>query len=366
MRVTLLAAAVAMAMASAHAETILKEDFEHQGKWKKVIKGKGSAELVPGGVEGKCLKVVSVDKALVYYVLPLDAKRVRGKHLIVTAKVKLENVVQGDHHYAKAKLKLMIHEGKKPINRAYNFDGNQDWHDRVLTADVGEAATRVELQLGIQNGTGAAYYDSLVVQDDVMEHVAVSLKTAANGSHNGTAFSSSTGRVVPTAIDLSGLPPGYMRAGEVDFQPLSSSENFGRACIVLRGKRTPLLPAAIEAVMPVGTKAKRLFFLHAALDADPSRKEPCIVYEVRYQDGKSLDAPMREGVDVGDLSRPQDLPNWKVGWTSKRGEATMALGVSEWTNPRPQAKIAHIRVCTPGTGATPVVVAISLDPIEKP
>jgi len=91
--------------------------------------------------------------------------------------------VQGDKPYAKAKIKIMYYEGKRGVNCAYNFDGTQDWHDRTLLADVSNAVTRAQLQLGIQNGTGTVYFDNLIVDDGVMSHTAVSLAPAANASH---------------------------------------------------------------------------------------------------------------------------------------------------------------------------------------
>jgi hypothetical protein len=51
-----------------------------------------------------------------------------------------------------------------------------------------------------------------------------------------------------------------------------------------------------------------------------------------------------------------------VAWTSKQDGHTVGVGVATWTNPRPTVPIRFIRLTTPGTGAVPVVFAISLDP----
>ena len=83
------------------------------------------------------------------------------------------------------------------------------------------------------------------------------------------------------------------------------------------------------------------------------------------QDGKSVEAPMREGVDIGSLEDPKDLPNWKVAWTGKRDDKTIGIGVTTWNNPRPDVPIKFIRLSTSGTGAMPIVIAISLDPKAK-
>lgn len=352
------------ATGSADAAAILTEDFEAPGKWKKIVKGKGSIEIVANGHQGKCVKIESKDKALVYYVRPIDPKLIAGKKLMVRAKVKLDNVVKGDRSYARAKLKIMAHAGKKRINLAYNFDGNQNWHDRVFMPDVPGNITRAELQVGIQNGTGTAYFDSLTIDDGSMLQHALDLRIAANAAYAGTVANFGSGQIVETPIDLTLAPKPYWRFAGADFQLMLPMQNYGRNCIILAGQRCPDLPKVIESVIRVDTKALRLFFLQAALGVDPSRGEPCLVYEVRYEDGKSAEVAMREGVDIGAIDSPTDLPNWKVGWQTKKDDREIGLGVATWANPRPTVKIDYIRVSTSGAGAVPVVVAVSLSPTK--
>ena len=361
MRPSHLLAALVLAASAAFAEPILTEDFEQQGKWQKQLKGKGSLELVEGGVEGKCLKVVSEDKALAYYSIELDPKQVAGKRLIIRARVKLDNVVVGPDVYSTAKLHVGIRVGKQVVNRAQRFVGTRDWHDQVLVAPIPEGATRVGLDLGIQNGTGTAWFDSLVVDDGVKEHVPLNLKPVANASTSGTVLLKG-GAMVPTTLDLRGLPAADVKLAGTDFYVMTEQENFGRTWIALAGAAQPKLPRRFETVVPVGSKGSRLFFLLAAAGLDPSRKAPCLVAEVHYEDGKAVDVPMREGVDVGAFAAPEALANWKIAWTARRGDATIGLGVTTWTNPRPASSIRCIRLRSPGTGAVPIVVAISLDP----
>lgn len=346
---------------AALAEPILTEDFEQQGRWQKRLKGKGSLELVDRGVEGKCLKVVSEDKALAYYSIELDPKQTAGKRLIIRAKVKLDNVVVGPETYSTAKLHVGIRAGKQFLNRAQRFVGTRDWHDQVLIAPVPENATQVTLDLGIQNGTGTAWFDSLVVDDGVKEHLPLSIKPVANASTSGTVLLKGGARV-PTTLDLRGLPAADVKLAGTDFYVMTEQENFGRTCILLRSAAHPGLPAGPEAVIPVGQKGSRLFFLQAAAGGGAPGEKPCLVVEVHYQDGQSVEVPMREGTDIGRLAAPRDLPNWKVAWTAKRGDHALGLGVTTWANPRPTVPIRHLRLRTPGTGATPVILAVSLDP----
>jgi len=340
-----------MLTADARSETVLKENLEEQGKWKKNIRGDGDIELVPDGVEGKCLKVTSKDRALVYYSMDLDPKRVLGKRLIVRAKVKLDNVEQGEQVYATAKIHVGVMIGKRMTHHARRFTGTADWHDEVLIAEVPENADRVVLDLGIQNGTGTAYYDNLTVDDGVKQHEIVNIASAANASCK--------------QVGLDGVPVADVRLAGVDFFLLPGSTNFGRTCVALRGEKRPDLPGRILTVIPVDRKATRLFFLQAAAGDAPKPGRPCLIYTIHYDDGEKLEAVMREGRNIGSLESPSDLPDWKVAWTSRTGGRTIGLGVTEWKNPRPDVAIKFIRLSTPGTGAVPVVAAISLDPVKE-
>ena len=363
---TLAFAALLAFATAASADLVLENNFEQQGKWKKRLKGKGAVELVPGGVEGKCLKLTSRDQAYAYYSIELDPKPLRGKRLIMRAKVKLQDVLQGPKIYSTAKLHVGVIVNKKMQNFAQRFVGTRDWHDQVLVAQIADDADRVVLDLGIQNGTGIAWFDNLVVTDGVTEHTPISLRTVANANANGAVADCGSVRFVdPGQPDLMGVPAAEIRLGGADFYVMLPTQNRGRTCIALRGAKRPILPARIEPVAPVGAKAKRLFFLQAAIGTDASRTAPCLVYTLRYADGKQIDIPMREGTDIGELGAPKDLANWKVAWSAKEGGRAVGLGVTEWKNPRPGATIEWIRVSTPGTGAVPIVVAISLDPVKK-
>jgi hypothetical protein len=345
------------------AETVLKDGFEQQGDWKKNIRGKGTIELVDGGAGGKCLKVTAQDGALAYYTIQLDPRRVRGKRLIIRAKVKLDDVRIGPEAYSTAKIHVAFTAGKKVRHRAQRFVGTADWHDQLLVAPIPEDAEKVVLDLGIQNGTGTAWFDDLVVDDGVAEHVPVSIRTVANTSYRDKVAGDGRGGFLDTGpMDLRSLPVGNIRLGGADFYILLPTENYGRTCVALRGRERPALPEKIETVIPVGRKASRLFFLQAAAWADPKRKSVCLICTVHYGDGKVVHVPMCEGIDVGAFEAPRDLPNWKVAWTHKQDGRTVGLGVTTWKNTRPGQAIRFIRLRTPGRGAVPVVVAVSLDP----
>jgi len=343
-------------------DVLLTESFETQGQWRKQIRGKATVELVDGGFKGKCLKITSADKGMGYYSIDLDPKRVRGMTLMVRAKVKLDNVVQGAEPWCRAKIHVGTWVNKKLLHRPNLFDGTKDWHDQKLVAPIDERAERVVLDLAIQMGSGTAYFDELVVDDGLKPLVPLALKPVANTSYSDGVADDGRGGFIDTGeLDLRELPTGDVQLGGCEFRIMRPGDNSGVTCVALRGLQRPKLPAKPKGVIKVGHKGHRLLFLQAAAWPDAERKTPCLVYTVRFADGKTVKVAMREGVDLGAFDAPRDLPNWKVAWKTERAGRTVGLGVTEWRNPRPDIAIQSIAVETPGKGAVPIVVAITLD-----
>ena len=351
-----------IAVDSAWPDVVLKESFEAQGQWRKQVRGKAAVELVEDGFEGGCLRITSKKEGMGYYSIDIDPKRVRGMTLVIRAKVKLDNVVQGAQPWCRAKIHVGTWVNKKLVHRPKLFDGTKDWHDQTLVAPIDEKAERVVLDLGIQMGSGTAYYDELVVDDGLKPLVPLDLKPVANTSYSDGVADDGRGGFIDTgAVDLRDLPTGEVQLGEREFHLMRPGDNFGVTCLALRGLQRPKLPAKPKGVVKAGHKGRRLLFLQAAAWLDEKRETPCLVYTVRFVDGETVKVPMREGVDIGAFDGPQDLPNWQVVWKAKRAGRTIGLGVTEWRNPRPDVAIESIAVESPGKGAVPIVVAITLD-----
>ena len=351
---------IVILFSSASAATLFEEDFEKPGIWKKNIRGEGAAELVNGGETGKCLKVTSKG-ALVYYSLQLDPKVVRGKRLIIRARVKLENVVQGKKDYSTAKLHVGITVNKKTQHRAQRFVGTREWHDQVLVAPIPEDVEKAVLDLGIQNGSGTVWFDSLIVDDGAKEYQPVSINSAANTSYRDEKAGDGRGGFIDTGpLDLRNLRTADQRLGGIDFFVLPDNHNYGRTCIALRGDKRPDLPKTIQTVIPVDAKASKLFFLQAVALTENKTGLTCLTYTIRYADGKAAEVPMVQGKDIGNFENPKDLQDWKVAWTAKQAGKTLGLGVTIWENPRPDKRIRYLRLSTPGEGGVPIVVAISI------
>ena len=365
---------ISFALLLAHASSgapILVEGFEALAPgWKKGVGGKGSVTIVPGEVKGNCLRIEARGKLTSYYTTMLPLAAVKGKRVIVRAKVKLDNVVRGDKVYCEAKLHALIRfQDKKqaPRNVATRFRGTADWHDQIMIVEVPDDAVSVQLDLGIQSGDGVVYYDSLVVDDGVKDQICVNLENVTNTCRQDISQKRGYGGFLDAGdMDLRAFPGGDVKFGGVDFYVMADSEAYGRSCIVLAGGERPELPARTLAVAPVKAKAKGLFLLHTAVWSDPASKRACLFVDVTYGDGRTHTITVREGVDVGRFDVPADAPNWQLGWTGKRGQGKLGVGVSQWPLPHPDAQIAHLRFRSPGDAAVPVVLAVSLDPVKKP
>ena len=238
LRRQLLVTVALMAGGLAVGKPVLVDDFESQAPgWTKNVKGKGTVEIVPGGVKGNCLRIESREKALAYYTTMLPLAEVKGKRLVIRAKVKLENVVRGDRIYAEAKLHALIrYRDKKraPRNIATRFRGTADWHDQLMIVEVPDDAASVQLDLGIQNGDGVVWYDDLKVDDGVKNQICVNLRNITNTCREDISPKSGYGGFIDAGeLDLRDFPAGDWKFDDTDFYLMTDTEQFGRSCVVL-------------------------------------------------------------------------------------------------------------------------------------
>ncbi len=122
-------------------------------------------------------------------------------------------------------------------------------------------------------------------------------------------------------------------------------KNNGKSVISLRGeKHGEKLPSKVEGIK-VGTKADRLWFLHAAGWTPPTPFMEVGRYIVHFDDGSASTIPVRYNLEVSNWWAPKPIPNAKVAWTG-RNLATSPIGfyMMEWRNPSPEKKILTIDV----------------------
>jgi len=358
------AAVMAGMVVPALAGVIFSDDFETLGpRWKKNIRGQGSIEIVPGGVKGKCLRVTS-QGAMVYLTTELDAAQYAGTTIEIVGMVKLDNVKQGRQVYSTAKFHLAqwVRGETGPRHAAARWTGTFDWTEKKLSVPIDEKATKIVIDLGLQNATGTAYFDNLVVRDAYGIGRPVSLAMVANTSRSDGVAGDGRGGFLDTGMDdLFELPGGNLETDEVTFYVPERGDNGGRTCAILKGRQRPNFPTAVGP-MPVGKKVASLYFLLAAAWVQPGGTEPCLTCRVIYQDGQEAEIVMMAGRDVGDYHDPQDLPNWKVVWQARNGAGKrVGVGMAKWTNPRPQVPVRELRLESAGR-AVPIVLAITYVP----
>lgn len=358
-------------------DVLLEETFESAGAWRKRVDEKCSIELVADGHAGRCVKIRCPEKGTAYYSVDLDPERIRGCRLKIRAMVRTEDVQQGEQVYAAAKFHVGGRSGGKPFNRAKWFVGTRDWHEETFVAPIPDDIEKPVFDLAIQSTSGTVWFDSLVIDDGLKACMVLDLAAVANTSLSDGVADDGAGGFLDTGRDnLRNVLRGDVVLGGYDFHILGPGQNHGATGVALRGIERPGFPQTppsvkkpgnptlSPAVVAVGRKGTGLLFLQAAGWVRPERTEPCLVYTVAYADGKLIEIPIMEGRDVGAFDSPQDLANWKVAWTETRWGKTVGLGVTTWSNPRPDIPIETISLHSPGTGAVPVVVAISLDRVD--
>ena len=156
------------------------------------------------------------------------------------------------------------------------------------------------------------------------------------------------------ANDMRNVAPGRRSLCGVPFDLIDAGANGGKAVLVLRSKNFPHGPAA--ATVPVGGKARCLYFLHAAA----WNKGHMATYVVHYADGTTAEIPIRAN---------REIENW---WTPKHGkEYRAALHVSNaecgdvglllyaWTNPSPGKAIKAIAFRSTVSDGVPIIAAVT-------
>lgn len=352
---------------SAVGGTILTEPFDSPSPgWKATVRGKASVDVVSDGGAGPCLRIQS-DGGFAYYSIAVDPALVSGKRLTVRSRVRLEDVRVGQQRFNTAKLHIGVTVAGELKHFPTLFAGSRDWHTQMVTADVPAGAEKVVVDLGIQEGFGTAWYDDVMIDDGVREHEPLDLSRVANTTLTDEVPEPGRGGFIDAgSLDLAGLPVGDVRLADVDFFVLPPSRNSGRACLVLGGKERPALPLRPTTAIMVQRHVPRLFFLHASAWADPAAQQPCLTYDIAYEDGQHASAVMREGIEIGSFQDPKPLPAWQLGWTDTRDGTTVGVGVTTWENPRPAVAILWLRPGSSGKAGVPIVLAVSAPRAEAP
>jgi len=169
-----------------------------------------------------------------------------------------------------------------------------------------------------------------------------------------------TERVNGTGAPIAAEPfPENTRFCGVPFHLTAPKKNDGKAMIALRATDRALkLPDKVVSV-PVGRKADKLWFIHAA-NYVPAKGTVIAKYLVHYEDGTVAEFPLHSGIEINDWSGPVKPENARICWTgNNRVSNSVGLFLAEWTNPFPAKAIQSIDIVGALTGAQLGVVGIA-------
>jgi hypothetical protein len=125
--------------------------------------------------------------------------------------------------------------------------------------------------------------------------------------------------------------------------------------------------------IPVGRKAERLYFLHAAHFGSQMEGAKIGAYIVHYEDGKEAEIPIRDKVDLADWwDAGDEVSEGEVAWRGKNEatkqldpQASIRLFMAKWKNPRPEVSIKSLDMVTGEqksgqSAAVPFLVALTV------
>lgn len=169
-----------------------------------------------------------------------------------------------------------------------------------------------------------------------------------------------------------GLPAGRQKLAGVEFDIYEMPTSPTPQVLMLGGQGVPgNLPREISGI-PVNAKADALFFLHAARidrrmsDLEWSEKKTFVLfkYVVSYSDGKKVEVPIRQEVDVEHYVQkaPAAIPGAQVAWVRpyENSDEQAVAYAKQWSNPRPDVSIASVDMLpVDGARGVPVLLALT-------
>jgi hypothetical protein len=158
------------------------------------------------------------------------------------------------------------------------------------------------------------------------------------------------------------LPVGEVNLAGVPFVIVDPAQNGGRAVVTLKGlNATPSLPAQ-SAPIPVNSKVRNLYFLHAA---SWTLNEDIGSYEILYADGTTESVKLINGDNIANwwstdpLNDQTRLVAFPVSNTATGKTEERYLQVLQWQNPKIQVPVKSVVFKSTGQAATPILVGLT-------
>lgn len=352
----MLVSAVWLAMArEGTAATIVAEPFDALTAWHIRTVGAASARLHKKGLHGTGLRVEGMG-GMAFCTRELPLQDVRGSRLTVRCMTKVQSVEAGPQACSTPKVHLAVATPRGVLHFSSRLTEPSGWRERSFNADVPKDASKVRLNVGIENAFGSVVYDSLVVESDRKGTVCLDLREVANAR-----FSEAVG-----ASPGLRLPTGRVVFDDVPFEIIDPAATGGRDCVALRGVSRIDLPETTPRPVRVGSAATAVYLLHAAVGGAPMRETPCVIWSVRFWDGHESSFSVFEGREIGAVGSSKHLENWRVVWRGKSNDGKpVVLGMTKWRIYSAQTPVESI-VPNVYVGGSPTIVAITVvnDPVR--
>ena len=156
--------------------------------------------------------------------------------------------------------------------------------------------------------------------------------------------------------DMRNVIPGRHEFFGIPFDLIDPAQNDGKAVLTLKSER---FQGGLRSVtIPVGRKARWVYFLHATAWPEGTVAE----YVIRYEDGSTQVVPIRAAKETDNWWSPEPQEDCRVAFRVRNRETDdVGMLLHIWSNPQRHKVIESIEVRSPaGSGAVHVLAAISL------
>jgi endoglucanase len=165
------------------------------------------------------------------------------------------------------------------------------------------------------------------------------------------------------------VPSGDVVRNGHPFRILDAGSNGGRDVVLLKGeRRATTMPASVD--VPVAKLSCRyLYFLHHAVAEVPGQGAGAVIatYTIRYADGTSVAADMRNGIEMhqwwcNDWFHNHGAEAWPIFMGRNpyalKWKKLIGVWATRWRNPHPETAITAITLASAGKAA-PAIWAIT-------
>ncbi len=179
------------------------------------------------------------------------------------------------------------------------------------------------------------------------------------GWRDGVAGDGKGGWTDQGSNDMRAVEPGRKVLGGVPFELIDPAGNGGKAVLVLKSRNFPSGAKACK--LPVGAKARAVYFLHAAA----WNKGHMATYVVHYADGTRTAIPIRANKEIENWWTPRDGRRYRAVLHVANAECRdVGLLMFGWDNPSPGKPIRCIELRSENADGVPIVAAVTLS--KKP